>query len=105
MADNPQIKKLKIGSTTYDIRDESVSGQISSAITALNLGTAAQANTSDFDAAGAASAAELAAKNYADGLVAKAINFQGTKDTIAAVKAITSAKKGDLWIALEDNSE
>ena len=37
MADNPQIKKLKIGSTTYDIRDESVSGQITTAIGGLDV--------------------------------------------------------------------
>lgn len=108
MADNPQIKKLKIGSTTYDIRDASVGSQISTAITNLNLGTAAYENTSAFDASGAATTAESNAKNYADGLISglgSIMRFKGVKTSESAITGLTSATLGDVWVNSADGSE
>lgn len=108
MADNPQIKKLKIGSTTYDIRDASVGSQISTAITNLNLGSAAYENTSAFDASGAATAAENNAKNYADGLISglgSIMRFKGVKTSESAITGLTSATLGDVWVNSADGSE
>lgn len=53
------IETIKVGTTAQTVSDKTVT-----------LGTAAGANTTAFDAAGAASSAESAAKTYADGLLA-----------------------------------
>ena len=60
------------------------------------------------DKAGAADKAYEDAKNYADGLIAglgSIMTFKGTKATEAAIKAITSAKAGDVWVCTGDGSE
>jgi hypothetical protein len=47
-------------------------------------------------------------KAYVDGVIAglgHVLNFQGTKASEAAIKAITSANKGDVWINTADSSE
>lgn len=53
------IETIKVGTTAQTVDNKTVT-----------LGTAAGAATTDFDAAGSASAAESAAKSYADGLLA-----------------------------------
>ena len=58
-ADVNVIEVIKVGSNAQTITNKTVT-----------LGTAAGADTTDFDAAGSASAAETAAKSYADGLLA-----------------------------------
>ena len=62
-------------------------------------------DASAFDRAGSASTAEENAKRYADGLLSSVLTFKGTKDTVAAVKSIASADKGDIWLVTADNSE
>lgn len=60
------------------------------------------------DVYGAASTAESNAKAYADGLIAglgSYLTLKGVKNTEAEIKAITSAKKGEVWINRADNSE
>lgn len=60
------------------------------------------------DMAGAADKAYVDAKNYADGLISglgSIMTFKGTKATEAAIKAITSAKAGDVWVCSADGSE
>lgn len=89
-------------------------GQIS--VTKGNLPTASSSTagimklgaSGGADVYGAASTAEANAKAYADGLITglgSYLTLQGAKATESEIKALTSAKKGDVWINQADNSE
>ena len=64
--------------------------------------------TGGADTYGSAAAAETAAKSYADSLITglgSYLTLRGTKTSEAAIKAITSAAVGDVYINTADNSE
>lgn len=135
MADNQKIKKIKIGTTAYDIRDASVPKQISDAIGGLNssatvasessgtititktvaetdgkigngTGTTATYTTAKVDTL--VSGASQSAKDYADGLInglGTIMKFKGTVASEADLKAIASAKTGEVYVVTADGSE
>lgn len=135
MADIKNIKKIKIGTTAYNIRDDSVPTQISTAIGNLNS-TATVASESDgkititktvAETAGKigngtgtsqtytttkvdtlVSDAEQGAKTYADSLISglgTIMKFKGTVASEADLKAIASAKAGEVYVVTADGSE
>ena len=130
------IKKIKIGETTYDIRDASVPGQISTAVGGLNssatvasesdgtitiaksvketdgkIGNGTDGTTTTYTTAKVdtlVSGASQSAKDYADGLISglgTVMTFKGTIASEAALKAIASAKVGDVYVVTADGSE
>lgn len=93
---------------------QATSGQIT--VTKGNLPTASSSTagimklgaSGGADTYGSAATAETNAKAYADGLIAglgSYLKLMGAKDSEAEIKAITSAKKGEVWINRADNSE
>ena len=125
------IKKIKIGDTAYDIRDASVDSQIKTAIGNLDS-TATVASESDGTITitktvaetdgkivnGTGSTATYTSKKieeliqdskvYADGLISDLgtiMKFKGTVASEAALKAITSAKAGEVYVVTADGSE
>ena len=129
------IKKIKIGDTAYDIRDASVPGQISAAIGKLNSSatvasesdgtitiTKTVAETAGKIGSGTGtsqaytpakvdtlvSGARQSAKDYADDLISglgTIMKFKGTVASEAALKAIASAKAGEVYVVTADGSE
>ena len=125
------IKKIKIGTTTYDIRDASVSGQISAAIENLDSSatvasesggtitiTKTVAETDGKIGNGTGSAATYTttkiedlvqrSKDYADGLISglgTVMTFKGTVANETTLKAIKGAKKGEVYVVTADGSE
>ena len=125
------IKKIKIGDTAYNIRDDSVSDQISAAVGKLNS-TATVASESDGTITIAKSVKETDGKigngtgstatyttakvdelvqgmqDYADDLISglgTVMTFKGTVASEAALKAIASAKAGEVYVVTADGSE
>ena len=125
------IKKIKIGDTAYDIRDASVDSQIKTAIGNLDS-TATVASESDGTITitktvaetdgkivnGTGSTATYTSKKieeliqdskvYADGLISDLgtiMKFKGTVASEAALKAIASAKAGEVYVVTADGSE
>ena len=125
------IKKIKIGDTAYNIRDDSVSTQISTAIGNLDS-SATVASESDGTITITKTVAETAgkignrtgssetytktkiedlvqkSKDYADGLISDLgtiMKFKGTVASEAALKAIASAKAGEVYVVTADGSE
>lgn len=125
------IKKIKIGTTTYDIRDASVPGQINTAIGNLDSSatvasesggtitiTKTVAETDGKIGNGTGSAATYTttkiedlvqrSKDYADNLISglgTIMKFKGTVASEAELKAITSAKAGEVYVVTADGSE
>ena len=126
------IKKIKIGETTYDIRDASVPGQISTAVGNLD-GTATVASESGGTITIAKSVKETdgkigsgtdgstatytttkiedlvqRSKDYADDLISglgTIMKFKGTVANETTLKAIKGAKKGEVYVVTADGSE
>ena len=125
------IKKIKIGTTAYDIVDASVPTQINTAIKNLNS-SATVASESDGTITITKTVAETAgkigngtgssetytktkiedlvqkSKDYADGLISDLgtiMKFKGTVASEAALKAIASAKAGEVYVVTADGSE
>ena len=125
------IKKIKIGTTAYDIVDASVPKQISVAIGNLNS-TATVASESDGTITITKTVAETdgkigngtgstatytttkiedlvqRSKDYADDLISglgTVMTFKGTVASETALKAIASAKTGEVYVVTADGSE
>lgn len=129
------IKKIKIGDNTYDIRDASVDSQIKTAIGKLDS-TATVASESDGTITITKTVAETDGKissdtsdetkyaatyttkkieelvqssnSYADGLISglgTIMKFKGTVANETALKAIKGAKKGEVYVVTADGSE
>ena len=125
------IKKIKIGTTAYDIVDASVPKQISAAIGNLNS-TATVASESDGTITITKTVAETdgkigngtgstatytttkiedlvqRSKDYADDLISglgTVMTFKGTVASETALKAIASAKTGEVYVVTADGSE
>ena len=125
------IKKIKIGDTAYDIRDASVDSQIKTAIGNLDS-TATVASESSGTITitktvketdgkignGTGSTATYTtakiedlvqrSKDYADDLISglgTVMTFKGTVASEAALKAIASAKTGEVYVVTADGSE
>ena len=125
------IKKIKIGTTAYDIVDASVPKQINAAIGKLNS-SATVASESSGTITITKTVAETAgkigngtgssetytktkiedlvqkSKDYADGLISDLgtiMKFKGTVASEAALKAIASAKAGEVYVVTADGSE
>ena len=129
------IKKIKIGETTYDIRDASVDSQIKTAIGKLDS-SATVASESDGTITITKTVAETDGKissdtsdetkytatyttkkieelvqssnSYADSLISglgTVMTFKGTIASETALKALTSAKKGEVYVVTADGSE
>ena len=131
MADNQKIKKIKIGTTAYDIVDASVPSQISTAIGGLNSSatvasessgtitiTKTVAETAGKIGKGTGSTATYTttkiedlvqrSKDYADELISglgTVMTFKGTVASEADLKAIASAKTGEVYVVTKDGSE
>lgn len=125
------IKKIKIGTTTYDIRDASVPGQINAAIGNLDSSatvasesggtitiTKTVAETDGKIGNGTGSAATYTttkiedlvqrSKDYADDLISglgTIMKFKGTVANETELKAIKGAKKGEVYVVTADGSE
>ena len=125
------IKKIKIGTTAYDIRDASVPGQISAAIGNLDSTatvaaesggtitiTKTVAETDGKIGNGTGSAATYTttkiedlvqrSKDYADDLISglgTIMKFKGTVANETTLKAIQGAKKGEVYVVTADGSE
>ena len=125
------IKKIKIGTTAYDIRDASVPSQISTAIGNLNSSatvasesdgtitiTKTVAETDGKIGNGTGSTATYTtakindlvqnSKDYADGLIGglgTIMKFKGTVANETTLKAIKGAKKGEVYVVTADGSE
>ena len=131
MADIKNIKKIKIGENTYNIRDDSVSSQISTAVGNLNS-SATVASESSGTITITKTVAETAgkigngtgstttyttakiedlvqrSKDYADGLIGglgTIMKFKGTVANETTLKAIKGAKKGEVYVVTADGSE
>ena len=132
MADIKNIKKIKIGATAYNIRDDSVPTQISTAIGNLDS-SATVASESDGKITIAKSVKETdgkigsgtdgstttytttkiedlvqRSKDYADDLISglgTVMTFKGTVASEADLKAIASAKVGEVYVVTADGSE
>ena len=128
------IKKIKIGDTAYDIRDASVDSQIKTAIGNLDS-SATVASESGGTITIAKSVKETDGKigidtdptnytatyttakiedlvqgmqDYADDLISglgTVMTFKGTIASETALKALTSAKKGEVYVVTADGSE
>ena len=125
------IKKIKIGTTAYDIVDASVPGQISTAIGNLDS-SATVASESDGTITITKTVAETDgkigngtgssetytktkidtlvqnSKDYADGLIGglgTIMKFKGTVANETTLKAIKGAKKGEVYVVTADGSE
>ena len=126
------IKKIKIGTTAYDIVDASVPKQISAAIEGLDS-SATVASESDGTitiaksvketdgkiGAGTTGSSETYtktkidtlvqnSKDYADGLIGglgTIMKFKGTVTNETTLKAIKGAKKGEVYVVTADGSE
>ena len=125
------IKKIKIGNTAYDMVDASVPKQISAAIGNLNS-TATVASESDGTITITKTVAETdgkigngtgstatytttkiedlvqRSKDYADDLISglgTVMTFKGTVASETALKAIASAKTGEVYVVTADGSE
>lgn len=136
MADIKNIKKIKIGTTAYNIRDDSVPTQISTAIGNLDSSATVASESADGtititktvaetdgkigNGTGSSqtyttakvdtlvSSAEQGAKTYADELISDLgtiMKFKGTVASETALKAITSAKAGEVYVVTADGSE
>ena len=135
MADIKNIKKIKIGTTAYNIRDDSVPDQINAAIGGLDssatvasessgtititktvsetdgkigngTGSATTYTTAKVDTL--VSGASQSAKDYADNLISglgTVMTFKGTVASEAALKAIAPAKTGEVYVVTADGSE
>lgn len=132
---NSKIKKIKIGTTAYDIVDASVPDQINTAIEKLDS-TATVASESDGTITITKTVAETDGKissdtsdetkytatyttkkieelvqssnSYADSLISglgTVMTFKGTIASETALKALTSAKKGEVYVVTADGSE
>ena len=129
---NSKIKKIKIGTATYDIVDASVPSQISTAIGNLDS-SATVASESDGTITIAKSVKETDGKigdgttgstatytttkiedliqrshDYADGLISglgTIMKFKGTVANETTLKAIKGAKKGEVYVVTADGSE
>ena len=125
------IKKIKIGDTAYDIRDASVPKQISTAIGGLDSSatvaseldgtitiTKTVAETDGKIGNGTGTSTTYTTKkvdeivqgmhDYADGLISglgTVMTFKGTVASEAALKAIASAKTGEVYVVTADGSE
>ena len=69
---------------------------------------ALHASASDFDSAGAASAALTEAKGYTDTKISAlgaVLNFKGTKTSAQAIFDLTDAKKGDVWLVASSDAD
>lgn len=126
------IKKIKIGTTAYDIRDASVPSQISTAIGNLDssatvasessgtitiaksvketdgkIGDGTTGSTATYTTAKIEDLVQKS-KDYADGLISglgTVMTFMGTVDNETALKAIKGAKKGEVYVVTADGSE
>lgn len=125
------IKKIKIGTAAYDIRDASVPGQINTAIGNLDS-SATVASESDGTITITRTVAETDGKigngtgssktytttkidtlvqnsrDYADGLIGglgTIMKFKGTVANETTLKAIQGAKKGEVYVVTADGSE
>lgn len=99
------IKKIRVGGKDYDIVD-------SSALHSSDINTTVTSTATDKVAS--ASAVKSAydrgteAYNHADELIkglGSYLTFKGTKTTEAQIKALTSAKVGDVWLETTNHSE
>lgn len=126
------IKKIKIGETTYDIRDASVSTQISTAIGNLDSSATVASESADGTITITKTVAETDGKigngsgtsqtytttkidtlvqssqDYADGLISglgTIMKFKGTVANETTLKAIQGAKKGEVYVVTADGSE
>ena len=125
------IKKIKIGETTYDIRDASVPKQISTAIGGLNSSATVASESSGtititktvketdgkIGNGTGSTATYTTAKiedliqrshDYADGLISglgTIMKFKGTVANETTLKAIQGAKKGEVYVVTADGSE
>lgn len=132
------IKKIKIGTTAYNIRDDSVPDQITTAIGKLDgsatvasesesdgtitiaksvketdgkIGNGTDGTTTTYTTAKVdtlVSGASQSAKDYADDLISglgTIMKFKGTVVSETALKAITSAKAGEVYVVTADGSE
>lgn len=97
-------------------RDEEGHVVIGAKITASDVGAATQSDintaiaglSSVYDAKGSASDALTDAKAYTNEQIAalgEVLNFKGTKTSESEILAITSAKKGDVWLNSADGAE
>ena len=126
------IKKIKIGDTAYDIRDASVDSQIKTAIGNLDstatvasessgtitiaksvketdgkIGSGTDGSTATYTTAKIEDLVQKS-KDYADGLISDLgtiMKFKGTVASEAALKAIASAKAGEVYVVTADGSE
>ena len=126
------IKKIKIGDTAYDIRDASVDSQIKTAIGNLDssatvasessgtitiaksvketdgkIGSGTDGSTATYTTAKIEDLVQKS-KDYADGLISDLgtiMKFKGTVASEAALKAIESAKAGEVYVVTADGSE
>ena len=125
------IKKIKIGETTYDIRDASVDNQIKTAIGNLDSSatvasesagtititkTVAETDGKIGNGTGSSKTYTTAkindlvqnSKDYADGLIGglgTIMKFKGTVANETTLKAIKGAKKGEVYVVTADGSE
>ena len=126
------IKKIKIGDTAYDIRDASVDSQIKTAIGNLDstatvasessgtitiaksvketdgkIGSGTDGSTATYTTAKIEDLVQKS-KDYADGLISDLgtiMKFKGTVASETALKAIASAKAGEVYVVTADGSE
>lgn len=128
------IKKIKIGTTTYDIRDASVPSQIA-ALDGTATIASVDASTSEIsirdqvvETDGTISTSSTvvgktytsdaidkkdkntldSANNFAKGLISglgTVMKFMGTVANETALKAIKGAKKGEVYVVTADGSE
>ena len=125
------IKKIKIGTTTYDIRDASVDSQIKTAIGNLDSSATVASESSGTititktvsetdgkigNGTGSTATYTTAkindlvqnSKDYADGLISglgTIMKFKGTVANETTLKAIKGAKKGEVYVVTADGSE
>ena len=129
------IKKIKIGDTAYDIRDASVDSQIKAAIRNLDSSATVASESdgkititktvaetdgkigSDTSDPTKSTTTYTTAKiddliqrsnDYADDLISglgTVMTFKGTIASETALKALTSAKKGEVYVVTADGSE
>lgn len=126
------IKKIKIGETTYDIRDASVPSQINTAIGNLDSTATVASESADGIITITKTVAETDGKigngtgtsktytttkidtlvqssqDYADDLISglgTIMKFKGTVANETTLKAIQGAKKGEVYVVTADGSE
>ena len=126
------IKKIKIGTTAYNIRDDSVPIQIKAAIGNLDSSATVASESADGIITITKTVAETDGKigngtgisktytttkidtlvqssqDYADDLISglgTVMTFKGTVASEAALKAIAPAKTGEVYVVTADGSE